>query len=123
MIIKALEPFRKHSRPARRKGAGGPPTPVNVNLLRVFETVDGALLLIFDGPVTVNTASPPTTWSFHGVSGMIQGGCVNYGTSTSIILNTTVNPGDAVVIAADDPGARTPSGGYVNAASLTILDM
>jgi hypothetical protein len=94
----------------------------NVNLLRVIETIGGALLLMFDGAVTVDPASPPTTWSFNGQTS-IQQGCINYGTSVYLILNGVVSPGDAVVIAADDPAARTPSGGYVNGGSMVVADM
>ena len=68
------------------------------------------------------SCDPPTTWSFHGITS-IQPGCINYGTSTYLIVNGFVNPGNPVIIAADDPAARTPDGGYVNAASLTVLDM
>lgn len=94
----------------------------NANLLRVIETYEGGLLLMFDRLVTVDPASPPTTWSFHG-STSIQPGCIKYGTSVYLIVNGIVNPGDAVIIAADDPAARTPSGGYVNGGSMTILDL
>ena len=53
----------------------------------------------------------------------IQPGCINYGQAVYLILNGPVNPGDPVVLAADDPAARTPEGGYVNAAAMAVADM
>ena len=104
----------------KRRGAGAP--PANANLLRVFETVDGGLLLMFDRVVTVDPDNPPTTWAFNHVAS-IQPGCVNYGASVYLISNGTVDPGNAVVLAANDPAARTPDGGYVNAGMLVVSDL
>ena len=119
MILIPPLPIR---RPEKRVPKSVAAPPANANLLRVFETIGGALLLMFDRVVIVDPDHPPTTWSFHGNTS-IQTGCINYGNSVYLILNGIVNPGDAVILAANDPGARTPEGGYVNAASLTILDI
>ena len=110
--------LRRRSEPL--KPAAGP--AINVNVTQVFLSIDGGIVMIFDGPVTVDPDNPPTTWSFNGQT-WLQTGCINYGTSVYLILNGPVNPGNAVIIAADDPAARTPSGEYVNAVSLTVADM
>ena len=115
-----IPPPKDERRRERPKAA--PRGPMNANLLLAFMTYESGIFLLFDGPVTVDPASPPTTWSFNGQTS-IQGGCVNYGTSVYLIINGIVNPGDPVVFAANDPAARTPGGGYVNAASMTISDM
>ena len=96
--------------------------PSNANLQRVLLLGSGALLLMFDGPVTVDAASPPTTWSINGITS-IQPGCLNFGSSTYIILNGFANAGDPVVFAANDPAARTTEGGYVNAATTVVSDL
>jgi hypothetical protein len=78
--------------------------PTNPNLQRVLLLITGALLPMFDGPVTVDADHPPTTRSFnHSTS--IQPGPLNFGTSTYLILNGFADNGSPVVIAANDPGA------------------
>ena len=59
----------------RREAQAGAPA-VNASLLRVFETVNGGLLLMFDRIVTVDPDNPPTTWSVNG-STSIQPGRAN----------------------------------------------
>ena len=104
-----------------------PPRPVgvptNVNLLQVNLFASGALLLMFDGIVTVDVDNPPTTWSFNGNTSIQAGYTINYGTSVYLLLNGSVDFGQPVVFAADDPAARTPDGGYVNAASMVVSDL
>jgi hypothetical protein len=77
---------------------------------------------MFDGEVIVDPDHPPTTWSFNGITS-IQPGSLNFGTSTYIILNGSVGSGDPVIFAADDPGARTPEGGYVNGVTMVVSDL
>ena len=98
------------------------PPPANVNLLEVFLLQSGALVLEFDGPVIIDSDNPPTTWSFNGTTS-IQPGILNYGTSCYLIPNGPANAGDPVVFAANDPAARTPGGGYVNAVTTVVSDM
>jgi hypothetical protein len=98
------------------------PTAANANLERVLLLASGALLLMFDGEVDVDVDHPPTTWSFNGITS-IQPGSLHFGASTYIILNGSAGSGDPVVIAADDPGARTPDGGYVNGVVTVVSDL
>ena len=112
--------------PAREKKPEPPrpaAAPTNVNLLQVNLFASGALLLMFDGIVTVDVANPPTTWSFNGTTSIQEGYTINYGTSVYLLLNGPADFGAPVVIAANDPGARTPDGGYVNAATLVVSDL
>ena len=92
----------------------------NANLQRVLLLSSGALLLMFDGPVTVNALAPPTTWSFNGITAIVPGAALDFGTSTYIIVDAPINSGDPVIFAANDPGARTPDGGYVNAVTMAV---
>ena len=93
----------------------------NANLIEVLLLNSGALLLEFDGPVNIDPDNPPTTWSFNHISS-IQAGVMNYGQSAYLILNGIVNSGQPVVFLANDPAARTPGGGYVNAVNTVISD-
>src|SRR5437016_207263 len=88
--------------------------PPNANVLRILLSFDGAILMLFDGPVAVDQASPPTTWAFHGNTSLQAGGGFNFTCGTYLVLNGVVNPGDPVVLGPLDPAARTPGGGYVN---------
>ena len=105
------------------KAAGANAPAMNVNLLDVLLLNSGGLVLVFDGPVTINVGSPPTTWSFNGGTSIQEGWTVNFGQSSYILLNSPAGSGDPVIIAAGDPGARTPSGGYVNGAVMVVSDM
>jgi hypothetical protein len=119
MVIIPPPPIRKRrelTKPAAAVQA------VNVNVSRIFLSYGGAAVMLFDGPVTVDQASPPTTWSFNG-STSIQGGGFNFPQGTYLIVNGVVGPGNTVVIAPNDPAARTPSGGYVNGGTFTIEDI
>jgi hypothetical protein len=96
---------------------------MNVNVTRIFLTYEQGIVMLFDGPVTVDQASPPTTWSFHGITSIQPGSGFNFSNGTFFYLNGVVVPGQPVVIGADDPGARTPSGGYVNGGTFTMEDL
>jgi hypothetical protein len=99
------------------------PVPAaNVNLARALLLNTGGLLLMFDGPVFVDPDHPPETWSFNGIRS-IQPGGLNFGDSVYLILNGGVGNGDPVVLAANDPAARTPGGGFVNGAVTVISDL
>jgi hypothetical protein len=111
--------------PQRKSEYKRPAPPVrigNANLIDVLLLASGALMLAFDGPVVVDADSPPTTWSFNGITS-IQPGSVNFGPCTYIILNGSVGSGDPVVFGANDPGARTSGGGYVNAVTMAVSKM
>ena len=110
--------YRKRAPRSRRETDA---LPSNANLMKVLLLASGALLLEFDGPVIVDSSSPPTTWSFHGITS-IQTGAVNFGQSVYLIVDGVINSGDPVVFAGGDPGARTPEGGYVNAVSTVVSD-
>jgi hypothetical protein len=97
--------------------------PVNVNVTRIFLTYEQGIVMLFDGPVAVDQATPPTTWSFHGITSIQPGSGFNFTNGTFFYLNGAVVPGQSVVIGANDPGARTPSGGYVNGGTFTIEDL
>ena len=99
-----------------------PYPPANANLDRVLLLSSGALLLMFDQPVTIDPAAPPTTWSFNGVTS-IQPGIANFGASSYLILNGSANSGDPVIFAANDPAARTAEGGYVNGVTTVVSDL
>ena len=80
--------------------------------------------MLFDRAVVVDNVDPPTTWSFHGNTSIQAGGFdFPLGDGTYFILNGVPNPGDAVVIGADDPAARTAEGGYVNGGNFVIEDI
>jgi hypothetical protein len=98
------------------------PPVVNANVIEVFVLASGAMMIVFDRTVIVDMAAPPTTWSVNGGTS-IQPGGFNYGTCCYLIYNGSAGPGDPVVIAANDPAARTPEGGYVNGAALAVSDM
>ena len=95
-----------------------PPTPVNANITAVFLTAGGDLVIMFDGPVSIDHGSPPTTWTFGGM-GLVPGG-VDFVAATEVVPNGTVNVGDTAVIADGDPAARTPSGGFVNGGTFGV---
>ena len=116
-------PITQTHRPRESSRAKPKPPAVNANLLDVLLLNSGGLVLVFDGPVTINVASPPTTWSFNGGTSIQEGWTVNFGQSSYILLNSPAGSGDPVIIAAGDPGARTPSGGYVNGAVMVVSDM
>ena len=97
--------------------------PMNASVSRIFLTWDGGIVMMFDGPVTVDQSSPPTTWSFHGITSIQPGSGFNFPQGTYFLLNGVVVPGQSVVIGANDPGARTPTGGYVNGGTFTIEDL
>ena len=120
MLTPTLQPFARHREASPKPDA---PRPVNVNLLDVLLLNSGGLVLVFDGLVTVNVGSPPTTWSFNGTTSIQEGWTVNFGQSSYILINGPASSGDPVIIAANDPGARTPSGGYVNAGVTVVSDM
>jgi hypothetical protein len=100
-----------------------PALPKNVNVTRIFLTYEQGIVMLFDGVVSVDQASPPTTWSFHGITSIQPGSGFNFPQGTYFLLNGVVVPGQSVVIGANDPGARTPSGGYVNGGTFTIEDL
>ena len=97
--------------------------PANANITRVFLSLDGAVLIAFDRAVIVDQASPPTTWSVNGLTSFQPGGGFNMLGVTYLILNGFANPGNPVVIGANDPAARTPEGGYVNGGTFTVEDI
>ena len=99
-----------------------PPVPVNANLQRVLLLNSGGLLLMFDRDVIVDSGLPPTTWAFNG-NASIQSGAINFPLSSYIIINGFANSGDPVVLGADDPGARTTDGGYVNGVTMVVSDL
>ena len=103
--------------------ASGAPVAVNANITRIFLSFDSGVVMLFDRPVAIDPVSPPTTWSFHGVTWIQAGSGFDFPVGTFFYLNGPVNPGDPVVIGADDPGARTPDGGYVNGGSFTVEDI
>src|SRR5438067_1213976 len=82
----------------------------NANVVDIFLLATGALVIVFDRDVIVDSDNPPTTWSFNGITS-IQTGAVNLGNCVYLILNGSVQSGDPVTFAADDPGARTAEGG------------
>ena len=94
----------------------------NANITRIGLTYENALLIWFDRAVIVDTLNPPTTWVFNGGTS-IQPYGFNFPQGTYFFLNSPVSPGDAVVISADDPAARTPQGGYVNGGAFTVEDL
>jgi hypothetical protein len=94
-----------------------------VNVTRIFLTYEQGIVMLFDGPVTLDQDNPPTTWSFHGITSIQPGSGFNFANGTFFYLNGVVVPGQSVVIGAIDPGARTPSGGYVNGGTFTIEDL
>jgi hypothetical protein len=112
--------------PKRKSTYMRPPPQVrvtNVNVTRIFVSWDGGIVMMFDGPVTVDQASPPTTWSFNGSTSLQPGSGFNFVQGTYLVLNGVVSPGNTVVIGADDPAARTPSGGFVNGGTFTVEDI
>jgi hypothetical protein len=115
-------PIRSRKRPEGARPAAQAPV-INVNVTRIFLTYEQGIVMLFDGPVTVDQSSPPTTWSFHGITSIQPGSGFNFTNGTYFLLNGVVVPGQSVVIAADDPAARTPSGGYVNGGTFTIEDL
>jgi hypothetical protein len=96
---------------------------VNANVLRVFLTYEDGIMLLFDRPVVVDQASPPTTWSFNGNTSIQPGSGFNFDNGTYFILNGFVAPGQPVVIGPNDPAARTADGGYVNGGAFTVDDI
>lgn len=74
---------------------------------------------LFDTAVVVDAASPPTTWTFGGMTS-ITIGTQNFGNAVYLALNGPVSHEDPVILGADDPGARTQDGGYVAAASMFV---
>ena len=99
-----------------------PAPPPNANIIDVLLLASGALVVVFDQTVTVDPENPPTTWSFNGTTS-IQSGGINFGTSFYLILNGPANSGDPVIIAANDPAARTADGGYVNGVVTVVSDL
>ena len=99
-----------------------PLPPINVNVTRVFLSYENGIVVLFDGPVEVDVDNPPTTWSFNGGTSLQPGYGLNFPQGVYLLANTPVSPGDAVIIGAADPAARTPGGGYVNGGMLTVED-
>jgi hypothetical protein len=91
-----------------------PAPPVNANVLYVLVLASDALVIVFDRVVILDTVNPPTTWTFGDDTGILAGS-LNFGTSCYIPPNSGIWPGNLVTIRANDPGARTVDGGYVNA--------
>jgi hypothetical protein len=90
---------------------------------RVFLSFEGGIVILFDTPVVVDQANPPTTWAFNGFTYLQPDGGFNFPYGAYLVLNGVVSPGNAVVIGADDPAARTPDGGYVNGGTFTVEDI
>ncbi len=95
-----------------------PPAPENANVLNVILSAGGDILIVFDRPVNVDAGSPPTTWTFDGVS-LIAGG-FSSGTAAEVVPGGGVSVGDTAVIGGGDPAARTPLGGYVNGITMGV---
>jgi hypothetical protein len=99
-----------------------PVTPANANVTEVLVLVSGALVIVFDREVILDTLNPPTTWTL-GDNTFILPGSLNFGTSCYIPPNSGIGPGDPIIIRANDPGARTPDGGYVNAVTTVVSSL
>ena len=124
MIRKIPPEFRIRTGASSDSDEAPPPPPVNANVVRIFLSFDGGVVMLFDRPVIVDEINPPTTWSFHGTTWIQAGGFHSSLADIAFFyLNGPVNPGDPVVIAADDPAARTPDGGYVNGGMFTVDDI
>ena len=78
----------------RRRGSPETPPPLNVNVTRIFLTYEQGIVMLFDGPVAVDQASPPTTWSFHGITSIQPGSGFNFPQGTYFLLNGVVVRGN-----------------------------
>ena len=123
MFIPTPTLFRNRSR--QQEGEAEDAPPANANVMRIFLSYDEGIVMLFDRPVIVDLDNPPTTWSFNGGTWIQAGYGFNFpaGGGTYFLLNSPVNPGNAVVLGANDPGARTPQGGYVNGGSFVVEDL
>ena len=117
-------PLQPSRRPPEEASTAAGPAP-NANVVRVFLSYEGGILVLFDRAVEVDQANPPTTWSFNGSTSLQPGYGFNLplGAGAYLLLNGIVSPGNPVVIGADDPAARTPLGGYVNAGNFMVEDL
>ena len=113
-------PPAKH--PSERRKVRPAVIDANANVVDIFLLATGALVIVFDRDVIVDPVNPPTTWSFNGITS-IQSGAINLGNCVYLILNGIVNNGDPVTFAANDPGARTIDGGYVNGVTTAVSNL
>jgi hypothetical protein len=115
-MIKAPQ---RRRRDRKRADPGTPPTVAQTAVTSVTAGTD-TVVVVFASTVIINPSNLPATWVFGTANRTVVTALSTNGTTWTLGVSGSVASGQAYSMPANDPAARTPSGGYVAASTGTL---